>query len=236
MLTNQQRAGREFDLEGIVPWGRRFSEYEAFFGLAVYPPAGRVLDAGAGSSSFAVEANVIGIDVVAADPLYACAGHEIERRVGQTAEAMRTGLRRAAYRFNWSHYGSEENVYRLRGEALALFLADFEGGKQEGRYVACGLPSLPFPDGGFHLALVSHLLFLYGDTLDFPFHLAAMRELLRVAGEVRVFPLINLDGLPSSHLPCVVRSLRAEGVEVEIVDVPFEFQRGATRMLRAKRG
>lgn len=234
MLTKQQRAGREFELEGIVPWGRRYSEYEAFFGLAGGLPSGRVLDAGGGPSSFAAEAHARGIDVVAADPLYGFSGGEIERQVKRTADAMRARLRRAAYRFNWNHYGSEETLFRLRHEALALFLADYEEGRREGRYVACGLPSLPFTDGSFRLALVSHLLFLYGDTLDFQFHLTAMRELLRVAGEVRIFPLINLDGLPSSHLPRVVKSLRAEGAEVEIVEVPFEFQRGARCMLRVR--
>lgn len=234
-MLKPQTAGREFELEGIVPWGRRFAEYEAFFALAGFRFSGPVLDAGGGPSSFAAEARARGIDVVAADPLYRFTGEEIERRFEQTAEAMRAGMRRAAYRFNWKHYGSEEGVHRFRREALALFLADFEAGKQEGRYVTAALPALPFADGHFHLALVSHLLFLYGDKLDFAFHLAALRELLRVADEVRVFPLMNLDGLPSSHLPGVMRALSGEGAEMELVEVPFEFQRGATRMLRARR-
>lgn len=235
MLKPQTGAAREFELEGIVPWGRRFSEYEAFFSLADFRFSGTVLDAGGGPSSFAAEAQARGIKVVAADPLYSYPGEEIERRFELTVEAMRAGMRRAAYRFNWKHYGSEEGVHRLRREALALFLADYEAGKREGRYVTAALPVLPFADGALDLALVSHLLFLFGDKLDFAFHLAALRELLRVAPEVRVFPLMNLDGLPSSHLPGVMRMLREEGAEVELVEVPFEFQRGATRMLRARR-
>lgn len=232
-MLKPHTAGREFELEGIVPWGRRFAEYESFFALAGFHFSGPVLDTGGGPSSFATEAHARGIEVVAADPLYRFKGEEIERRFEQTAEAMRTGMHRAAYRFNWNHYGSEDGVHRLRRKALALFLADYELGKQEGRYVTAALPALPFADGHFRLALVSHLLFLYGDKLDFVFHLAALRELLRVADEVRIFPLMNLDGPPSSHLPGVMRALREEGAEMELVEVPFEFQRGTTRMLRS---
>jgi len=102
--------------------------------------------------------------------------------------------------------------------------------------VPASLPELPFGNASFRLALVSHFLFLYGDDLNFAFHLASVRELLRVADEVRIFPLLNLDGLSSSHLPGVMSEMRRGGAEVELVRVPFEFQKGATRMLRLRRG
>lgn len=229
-------SSREFELGGVVPWGRRLSEYQAFFALDELASRSPILDAGGGPSSFATEARSVGAHVVAADPIYALCGDDIRLRFEETAEAMRTGMRRASYRFDWSYYRSEEAVHKLRREALELFLDDFERGKAEGRYTPASLPSLPFGDGSFRLALVSHLLFLYGDELDFGFHLASIRELLRVSEEVRVFPLVNLDGLPSSHLPGVVQALRSEDVVTELVDVPFEFQKGATRMLRVRRG
>ena len=226
----------EFDLDGIVPWGRRLLEYQAFFALDDLAGIGPVLDAGGGPSSFAAEAAAAGLRVVAADPIYRFPGEAIAGRFEETAVAMREGLARAACRFNWSYYGSEEAVHRLRQDALALFLSDFEAGKAAGRYVPAALPKLPFADNAFRLALSSHLLFLYGDTLDFNFHVAAMRELLRVAGEVRVFPLFNLDGRPSSHLPGVIRALRSDGARCALREVPFEFQKGARRMLVAWRG
>lgn len=235
MNARASNPSKEFELGGVVPWGRRLSEYQAFFALDELASGSPILDAGGGPSSFAAEARKAGARVVAADPIYALRGDDIRHRFEETADAMRTGMRRASYRFNWSHYGSEEAVHRLRREALELFLEDFEDGKVEGRYVSASLPSLPFEDGSFRVALVSHLLFLYGDDLDFGFHLASIRELLRVAGEVRVFPLVNLDGLPSSHLPGVMRTLRSEGAVTELADVPFEFQKGATRMLRVRR-
>ena len=62
------------------------------------------------------------------------------------------------------------------------------------RYVAGGLPDLPFEADSADLALVANLLFVYDDRLDREFHAAALRELARVAREeVRVFPLASLD-------------------------------------------
>ena len=51
------------------------------------------------------------------------------------------------------------------------------------------MPDLPFDDGAFDLALSSHLLFLYSEQFDLGFHVRALEEMLRVAAEVRVFPL-----------------------------------------------
>jgi SAM-dependent methyltransferase len=224
---------KEFDLDGVVPWGRRYDEYEAFFALGSVRPGLSILDAGGGPASFAAEAAERGFSVTAADPLYQFDGAAIRRRFEETAVAMRQGMRVAAYRFKWDFYGSEEAVHRRRYDALELFLADFE--KERRRYVPASLPKLPFGKGEFDLALSSHFLFLYGDELDCAFHLAAIRELMRVAGEARIFPLVNLDGRPSSHLRVVMRELEQLGFLPELVPVPFEFQIGATQMLQVRR-
>lgn len=225
---------QEFRLDGIVPWGRRLWEYRAFFALEEADLRGAVLDVGSGPSSFAAEASVAGARVTATDPLYALSGDAIAQRFEETRGAMMEGLRQAHYRFRWSHYGSPDAIEKIRCEALALFLADYQrvGAR---RYVEASLPGLPFGEGAFRLALSSHLLFLYGDDLDFAFHLDALHELLRVADEVRVFPLINLDGRPSSHLPGVLAHFAREGMQADLVPVPYEFQRDATKMLRLRR-
>jgi SAM-dependent methyltransferase len=224
----------EFNLTDIAPWGRRLDEYEAFFALSDVKPGTSMLDVAAGPASFAAEAVERGWSVVAADPIYNFEGDAIRRQFEMTTPPMREGLRVASYRFKWSFYGSEERVYKRRREALELFLQDFQrAGKV--RYLPTALPNLSIPDGAYDLALVSHFLFLYGDCLDGAFHLAALRELLRVAREVRVFPLVNLDGRPSSHLPAVMQALEADGFMPELLPVDFEFQVGATKMLRVRR-
>lgn len=225
-------AGEFKRLAGIAPWGRRFGEYRAFFALDDAALSRPVLDAGAGPSSFVAEVTALGGTAVAADPLYELTNEVIARRFEETVSPMRAAMQEARERFNWKTYGSATALEALRREALRLFLEDRARAAE--RYVAGGLPALPFAEKQFGLALVSHLLFLYGDDLDFAFHVAAIRELARVAVEVRIFPLFNLDGRPSSHLPCVAKHLRAEGYDCAEVQVPFEFQTGARTMLRVR--
>lgn len=118
--------------------------------------------------------------------------------------------------------------------AMHRFLRDYPAGVTERRYVEAALPALPFADRSFDLALCSHFLFLYSDQLDLEFHLDALREMLRVAAEVRVFPLLQIGGAPSPHLTGAVAALRAEGIEATVEPVPYEFQRGGNRMLRLR--
>ena len=90
-------------------------------------------------------------------------------------------------------------------------------------------PASPFEDGQFDLALVSHLLFLYSERLDFEFHRAAVEELLRVAKEVRNFPLLTLDRKLSPHREPIRTHAAGRGWRAEIAIVPCEFQRGGNR-------
>ncbi len=226
-----------FNLDGIVPWGRRLDEYAAFFGLSAVPrgwPA--ILDIGAGPASFAAEATRQGARVVALDPLYRFGGDAIRRRYAATRHDMAAGLERAQRRFVWDFYPSPADVLRRRDEALELFLDDYDWGRICGRYLAAALPALPLADSSFGLALVSHLLFLYSHELDADFHVEALAELARVAREVRVFPLLDLEGFRSPHLEAVVAGLAERGLVAEELPVAFEFQKGATSLLRVRRG
>jgi hypothetical protein len=227
---------KDFDLPGIVPWGRRFDEYAAFFALeeSDLRARGPVLDVGGGPASFTAEALAKNISVTAVDPLYAYDGALIPARFDATCEAMMAGVHRAHARFLWTYYESPEVLERTRREALEIFLADFELGRAVGRYVAHALPNLPFADNSFGVALCSHLLFLYSETLDLTFHIAALLEMLRVAREVRVYPLQDLDGQPSAHLPGVITALRERGIAVDVAPVAYQFQKGSTHMLRAR--
>jgi hypothetical protein len=111
------------------------------------------------------------------------------------------------------------------------FLKDLPAGLERGRYRTDALPHLRFADGAFDLALCSHLLFLYSDALSLKFHLAAVEEMARVAGEVRVFPLLGAYGAPSPHLKSLVHALQDRGYAVETRHVPYEFLRGGNEVL-----
>ena len=112
------------------------------------------------------------------------------------------------------------------------FLADFEAGPHEERYIAAELPALPFADGLFDLAVCSHFLFLYSEQLSEQFHVESLRNLMRAATEARIFPLLELGTRPSRHVDRVATTLRSEGYRVEIETVNYEFQRGGNQMMR----
>jgi hypothetical protein len=223
-------------LREVIPWGRSFDEYRLMFGLSETEFAGRILGCGDGPASFNVEATVRGHSVISCDPIYAFPAEEIRQRVEDTHETVISQVRLNPEAYLWSYFHDSDHLGQCRLTAVRLFLEDFEQGMAEGRYVTASLPRLPFEDGQFDLALCSHLLFLYSDHLSFDFHQASIVELLRVAAEVRVFPLVTLEGKPSPHVEPVLTFLAQAGWKTEIRSVAYEFLHGGNRMLRVGKG
>ncbi|MBN7768842.1 class I SAM-dependent methyltransferase [Marinobacter daepoensis] len=224
------------ELANIVPWGRSFEEYRAMFELSEQDLNKRILGCGDGPASFNAEATKRGSKVISCDPVYRFRAKEIRRRIDGVYPDIMDKMRQGKGQYIWDSLGSVEELGRVRMKAMFSFLSDFDAGYRERRYVAASLPSLPFPDAGFDLALCSHYLFLYSDHVGESVHLESMRELCRVASEVRVFPVISLDGTVSKHLSSVVTALSAEGIDVSLRPVSYRFQKGATEMLVAKAG
>ena len=226
-------------LDEVIPWGRSFEEYRRMFALTEGDLAGHVLGCGDGPASFNAEATALGHRVVSCDPIYAVSGGEIERRVEGCYDRVISLVKRKPDGFVWDDFRDPDHLGECRLAAMRRFLADFERGKQAGRYVVGALPALPFADGQFSLALVSHLLFLYSEQLGLDFHIAAFQELLRVADEVRVFPLLALDRRWSPHVGPVHEHLTRAGCGVEVVAVEYEFLRAedhaGNRMMRVRR-
>lgn len=223
-------------LDQIVPWGRTRREYESMFRLAGAELSSGILDCGGGPASFAAEMAAAGHRVVSADPIYTRPGPEIRGRFDETARRILSQVRASPNDWVWSFHRDPDDLRANRRAALERFLADYEPGARQGRYVTAALPNLPFANGAFGLALCSHLLFLYSDLLSAEFHLRSLIELARVAREIRVFPLLNLDLKPSRHVEGVRSSLAAQGLASEIVRVDYELQRGGNKMLRLFKG
>lgn len=220
-----------FTLDKIVPWGRSYEEYIDMFGLSEADLQSRILGCGDGPAAFNAVLTEQGGSVVSFDPIYAFDSGQIRTRISETYEMVMDQLREHRADYVWATIPSLEALVRLRLSAMDTFLRDFDHGVQEGRYLAGELPSLPFESGRFDLALSSHFLFLYSDHLSADFHLRALQEMLRVACEVRVFPVLTLDGKTSPHLDVVSGHFAKEGFSVDLLRVPYEFQRGGNRML-----
>lgn len=220
-----------FTLDKVVPWGRSYEEYVSMFGLSEADLGLRLLGCGDGPAAFNAALTGSGGQIVSLDPIYTFDAGQIRGRISATYETVMTQLRRNRDDFVWDVIPSVEQLGIVRMTAMETFLADFDAGKLAGRYIAGELPELPCADGEFDLALSSHFLFLYSDLLSAEFHLAALREMLRVADEVRVFPLVTLANAVSPHLQFVTEQLASLGFFVDIRRVQYEFQRGGNEML-----
>jgi hypothetical protein len=222
-------------LDRVVPWGRSYDEYCRMFALTTDDLQSNILGCGDGPAAFNADATRRGTRVVSSDPLYRFSTAEIHERISQTYDEIIEQAKRNAHDFVWTDIASVDDLGRVRLVAMNVFLEDFERGKAEGRYVDAELPSLPFADGSFDLALCSHFLFLYTAQLGEALHRASIRELCRVAHEVRIFPLLELAGTRSPFVEPIVSALRADAFEADISIVPYEFRRGANEMLRVRK-
>lgn len=224
-----------FTLDKVVPWGRSYEEYVSMFNLTDTDLGLRILGCGDGPAAFNSVLTTRGGTIVSADPVYAFNAEQIRKRISKTYDTVMTQMRENHCDYVWEAIRSTEQLGSLRMSSMETFLADFDAGRKEGRYISCKLPSLPFKRGEFDLALSSHFLFLYSAHFSVEFHLQALQEMLRVARELRVFPLLTLEGAPSPHLPVVIRHFENHGFTVEVKHVPYEFQRGGNEMLVIKR-
>ena len=224
-----------FTLSEVVPWGRSYDEYCRMFALSDADLSKRILGCGDGPAGFNVEATRRDTAVVSCDPLYQFSAPQIRNRIAQTYDEVMAQMRSNEAEFVWTEIGSVEELGRIRMSAMNGFLDDFERGKADGRYVDAGLPSLPFADGSFELALCSHFLFLYSAQLGETFHRQALLELCRVAGEVRIFPLLALGGVPTPLVGQAKADLSDAGFVAAVEKVPYEFARGSNEMLTIRR-
>ena len=219
-------------LDEVVPWGRTMSEYQLMFDLSDIDINKHILGCGDGPASFNVEMTELGYSVVSIDPIYQFSAEQIEQRVRETYQPVISQLKQNLDRYIWKIFADPDELGRARIAAMNRFLLDYETGKISRRYLNRSLPNLDLPDDRFDLCVCSHLLFLYSEQLSFDFHLTSILELLKVASEVRIFPLLNLDCEPSPYLEPIVRELIDREFTVQIQQVNYEFQKGGNKMLK----
>ena len=176
----------------------------------------RIVGCGDGPASFNSEATHRGTEVISCDPIYRYDVEQLRGRIASTYDEVMDQTRRNADEFVWNAIRSIEELGNVRMAAMKNFLDDYPTGKTEGRYIDAELPSLPFGDASFDLALCSHFLFLYTTQLGEAFHQAAIREMCRVAVEVRIFPLLALGATPSPIVERAVEGFGGNGFNVSI--------------------
>lgn len=222
------------ELDNVVPWGRSYKEYKEMFSLSEKDLNLKILGCGDGPACFNAEATKSGSNVISVDPIYQFNRDEISSRIDHVYPRIMSQVAKNSKDFVWKQIVNVEELGNTRMRSMEIFLNDYGHGKEDGRYVNASLPVLPFVDKEYDLALCSHYLFLYSEQVNENLHIFAIKELFRVATEVRVYPLLALDGAESKHLHPVVEALKSLNVEVSFPPVKYEFQKGATKMLVVK--
>jgi len=222
-------------LANIVPWGRTLLEYKEMFNLTENDLKSKILGCGDGPASFNAELTSCGGSVISVDPTYMFSKEQFASRIDEVAEEVMAQVRQNADAFVWKNIANPDILYNMRMSAMKQFLEDYDAGKKEGRYIEASLPHLPFQEQQFDLALSSHFLFLYSEHLDEQFHKEAIVEMLRIAKEVRIFPLVTLTGEVSPHLEPIMDYFHARGYECRVVKMGYEFQKGGDEMLQIER-
>lgn len=219
-------------LNEIVPWGRTLEEYKLMFNLSAADMNARILGCGDGPASFNAEMTELGYFVVSIDPIYQFSATQIKQRVQDIYNPVISQVKQNANRYVWKNFRDADELGEARLAAMEKFLLDYEMGKIKGRYLFQSLPSLELADNEFELCVCSHLLFMYSEQLSLDFHIASIHELLRVSREIRIFPLLKLDGEPSSYVELIIQELSSRGFNIQIQSVDYEFQKGGNQMLK----
>ncbi len=218
-------------LDKVVPWGRSLAEYQAMFNLTADDLTKNILGCSDGPASFNAELTELNGNVISVDPLFQFSKEQIQQRINQVAPQVMTEVSANQNDFIWDHIQSTDELLALRLRSMELFLTDYETGCETKRYLNQSLPNLNFADQQFDLALCSHFLFLYSDHVSLEFHQQALLELLRVAKQVRIYPLITLTNQTSLHLKPCLDKLNTLGFIAKLEHCDYQFQKGATQML-----
>jgi hypothetical protein len=222
------------ELQTVVPWGRNLTEYSQMFALTESDKSQRLLGCGDGPASFNAEMHQLGHHVVSIDPLYQFSTAQIRDRVEATYDTVIAQVKADPSGYNWQTFRDPEDLGRSRLAAMEQFLADYDAGQAEHRYINASVTELPWVTPQFDLCLCSHFLFLYSQQLSLEFHQTAIQSLLNVATEVRIFPLLTLSRERSPYLDPIIATLTQNGYNPEIITVDYEFQKGANQMLRIR--
>lgn len=216
----------------LVLWGQGVDEYREMFGLTPDEMRSRILEYGCGPSALNYQQTLESSQVVSCDPLFVLDKDTLASKSKMIFAEMADEVKKQQNQFDFTRSGTLENLLADRQKGMNQFFADYEKGKEDGRYLGVDDYHLPFPDFSFDFALSTHYLFADLDNQTVDFHLTVIRELARVAQEVRIFPLIDREGKSSELLGPVLLGLQQDKYGVEVREVPYHLFKTGNAMLR----
>lgn len=219
-----------FKLKSVVPWGRNMEEYKAMFCLSGSDLKKKIASFGDGPASFNCESCRLGFNVISFDPLYGFSKEQILHRIEETKEIVIKQMSENMDNYNWRSIKNIDELEKIRLFAMNRFLEDYEKGKREGRYICAELPErINIEDKYFDIGLSSHFLLMYKE-LGYDFHIASINEMLRLCREIRISPIVDLDG-NYSELTEKVIEYYSKDYNVNIETTDYDFLKNGNRTL-----
>ena len=219
-----------FLLDKVVPWGRTKQEYIKMFSLSETDLRKKIVGFGDGPASFNCEAAIDGYDVTSLDIIYQFTKEQIESQVNKTKDIIIKQTKQNMQNYIWDSVKDFADLEERRMRAVRLFLDDFDKGKRAGRYIYHELPNRTnFADNTFDIGLSSHFLLMY-TSLGYDFHIQTIDEMLRVCKEVRITPIVDLDGNPSELTERIIEHYNSS-YDVQVIQTSYLFLKNGNQML-----
>lgn len=219
-------------LDKVIPFGRSLDEYKHMFALSPEDIDSKILSVADGPASVNAEMFQLGKNYFSVDPLYRFSAEEIEQQFHRVAADVFRQVEQSSADWVWTFHRDLEALQQTRIRVMKTFVSDLPLGIKTGRYRAGELPQLDFADRTFDLILCSHFLFLYSAHFSYEFHRDSIIEMLRVADEVRIFPLLTLNLEVSPYLAALLEEFRDSPWKIMVEKVPYELQKGGNQMLK----
>ncbi|PJD92730.1 MAG: hypothetical protein CK424_03885 [Legionella sp.] len=219
-------------MERAVLWGHHLDEYRDMFDLSHTSFTMRFLEFQSGASAFQAELRQKAAHLVSYDTWFELDKLALQQTIERSFTTRLAQIKTRQNAFDFQRYGSLDKLVAYRRQGLAKFLHDYDLGHAEGRYVGTQQAALPFSDFFFDYALSSHHFFSAVAPQTVAYHVDKIQELARVAKDVRIFPLVDADGVPSSLLGPVILALQQKNYGIEVRDVLYHLQPKGNAMLR----
>ena len=219
-------------MERTVLWGHHLEEYRDMFDLQESSFSMRFLEFQCGPSAFQYDLRGRSAHLVSYDDWFCLDKKAISGQIEESFETRLVQISAQPQSFNFSRYGGLEALVAYRREGVAHFLQDYDLGHAEGRYLPAATKTLAFEPFFFDYALSAHHFFSSIVPQTVEYHLTLLKELARVAKEVRIFPLVDANGVPSPLLGPVILALQQQHFGVEVREVSYQVQPKGNAMLR----
>jgi len=216
----------------LVLWGHHLDEYRDMFQLSEADLTKRFLEYGSGATAVNFELQDLASECISCDPWFHLNIAALKTEITANFDARLQQFKTEKQVFDLSRYGDLDTLLAYRREGIATFLADYDQGRLDKRYLPVVDTELPFGHFAFDFALSAHCLFADLDYQTVDYHVGVIKELARVAKDVRIFPLVDARGIPSPLLGPVLLALQQANYGVEVRDVSYHLQPKGNAMLR----